>query len=73
MGYVISVLVPDLLLIFYVCWLVTVGLHDPLSVLQWEKFLKQGDEIETRTVEEKIESQEIKQCAVLIYTVSYSS
>ena len=44
-----------------------------LHFLQWEEFLKLGDEIETSAVEEKIESQKPDQCAVLIYTVSYSS
>ena len=38
--------------------------------LQWEDFLKLGDEIENSVVEEKIKAQKPEQCALLIYTVS---
>ena len=46
------------------------GLHGPYYCLQWEDFLKLGDEIETSVVEEKIKAQKPEQCALLIYTVS---
>ena len=43
------------------------------SSLQWEEFLKLGDEVETSVVEEKIKSQRPEHCALLIYTVSYGN
>jgi len=44
-----------------------------LVPLQWEEFLKLGDEVETSVVEEKIKSQRPEHCALLIYTVSYGN
>ena len=41
--------------------------------MQWEEFLKLGDEVETSVVEEKIKSQRPEHCALLIYTVSYGN
>ena len=40
--------------------------------LQWEEFLKLGDEIQESAVEKKIDSQKSNHCAELFYSVSYT-
>ena len=41
-----------------------------LSVLQWEQFMKLGEDIEDSVIEEKVDAQRPEQCALLLYTVS---
>ncbi len=39
--------------------------------LQWETFMKLGDDMEDSVVEEIVKAQRPEQCALLIYTVSW--
>ena len=44
--------------------------NDFLQCMQWDQFLKLGDNIDSKVVEDIISSQHPRDCASLIYTVS---
>ena len=44
-----------------------------VCVLQWEQFMKLGDDMENSVVEKNMAGQKPEQCALLVYTVSDST
>ena len=47
-----------------------VWLRSVWSAVQWEQFMKLGEDMDNSVIEEKIKAQKPEQCALLIYTVS---